>query len=78
MLRPDIALIVDNGITLPTTTTECVKGALRAEYHLNKRREEQAHQNEASKSHNNQHANVLFDTGATHSFVSSSFAKRIG
>ena len=27
---------------------------------------------------NNQHVNVLFDTGATHSFVSTSFAKRIG
>lgn len=28
MLIPEIALIVDNGITPPTTTAECVKGAL--------------------------------------------------
>ncbi|GMN33421.1 hypothetical protein TIFTF001_046700 [Ficus carica] len=53
MLKPEIAVIVDSGTTPPTTTAECVKCALRAEYHLNKQKESQPRQNEVPKNNNN-------------------------
>ncbi|GMN31817.1 hypothetical protein TIFTF001_049720 [Ficus carica] len=53
MLRPEIAVIVDSGTAPPTTTAECVKCALRAEYHLNKQKESQPRQNEVPKNNNN-------------------------
>ncbi|GMN33116.1 hypothetical protein TIFTF001_048246 [Ficus carica] len=53
MLRPEIAVIVDSGTAPPTTTAECVKCALRAEYHLNKQKESQPHQSEVLKNSNN-------------------------
>ncbi|GMN30449.1 hypothetical protein TIFTF001_049620 [Ficus carica] len=53
MLKPEIAVIVDSGTALPTTTAECVKCALRAEYHLNKQKESQPRQNEVPKNNNN-------------------------
>ncbi|GMN64774.1 hypothetical protein TIFTF001_033845 [Ficus carica] len=37
MLRPKIEVIVDSKTTPPTTTAECVKCALCAEYHLNEK-----------------------------------------
>ncbi|GMN23764.1 hypothetical protein TIFTF001_045810 [Ficus carica] len=53
MLRPEIAVIVDSGTALPTTTAECVKCALHAEYHLNKQKESQPRQSEVPKNNNN-------------------------
>ncbi|GMN21902.1 hypothetical protein TIFTF001_045574 [Ficus carica] len=53
MLRPEIAVIIDSGTAPPTTTVECVKCALRAEYHLNKQKESQPHQSEVLKNNNN-------------------------
>ncbi|GMN31376.1 hypothetical protein TIFTF001_046509 [Ficus carica] len=53
MLKPEIAVIVDSGTAPPTTTAECVKCALRAEYHLNKQKESQPRQNEVPKNNNN-------------------------
>ncbi|GMN33110.1 hypothetical protein TIFTF001_041834 [Ficus carica] len=46
MLMPEIAVIVDSKTAPPTTTAECVKYALRAEYHLNKRKKGQPLQSE--------------------------------
>ncbi|GMN19140.1 hypothetical protein TIFTF001_039731 [Ficus carica] len=53
MLRPKIAVIVDSATAPPITTTECVKCALRAEYHLNKKKESQPRQSEVPKNNNN-------------------------
>ncbi|GMN52031.1 hypothetical protein TIFTF001_021177 [Ficus carica] len=53
MLRPEIAVIADNGTAPPTTTAECVKRALRAEYHPNKQKESQPRQSEVPKNNNN-------------------------
>ncbi|GMN27891.1 hypothetical protein TIFTF001_041095 [Ficus carica] len=44
---------VKRGTAPPTTTAECVKCALRAEYHLNKQKESQTRQNEVPKNNNN-------------------------
>ncbi|GMN21901.1 hypothetical protein TIFTF001_050169 [Ficus carica] len=46
MLMPEIAVIVDSRTAPPTTIAECVKYALRAEYHLNKRKKGQPLQSE--------------------------------
>ncbi|GMN23007.1 hypothetical protein TIFTF001_049049 [Ficus carica] len=53
MLRPEITVIVDSGTAPPTTTAKCVKYALRAEYHLNKKKESQPRQSEVPKNNNN-------------------------
>ncbi|GMN61621.1 hypothetical protein TIFTF001_030710 [Ficus carica] len=53
MLRPEIVVIVDSGTAPPTTTAECVKCALRVEYHLNKQKESQPRQSEVLKNSNN-------------------------
>ncbi|GMN22346.1 hypothetical protein TIFTF001_048981 [Ficus carica] len=53
MLIPEIAVIVDSGTAPSTITVECVKCALRAEYHLNKQKESQSRQNEVPKNNNN-------------------------
>ncbi|GMN61670.1 hypothetical protein TIFTF001_030770 [Ficus carica] len=57
-IRVRLGLVYDLGTqmsttTLPTTTAECVKCALRAEYHLNKKKESQLHQSEVPKNNNN-------------------------
>ncbi|GMN20564.1 hypothetical protein TIFTF001_047129 [Ficus carica] len=52
-LRPEIAVIVDSGTAPSTTTAECVKCALRAEYHLNKQKKSQPRQSEVPKNNNN-------------------------
>ncbi|GMN69765.1 hypothetical protein TIFTF001_038812 [Ficus carica] len=54
MLRPEIAVIVDSGTALPTTTAECVKCALRAEYHLNKSQGGQWNNNKRKGNFSNQ------------------------
>ena len=54
MLRPEIALIVDSGTAPPTTVADCVKRALRAEYHMKKEKESQPHRSEAPNNNNNQ------------------------
>ncbi|GMN19090.1 hypothetical protein TIFTF001_039722 [Ficus carica] len=53
MLRLEIAVIVDSGTAPPTTTAKCVKCTLRAEYHLNKKKESQPRQSEVPKNNNN-------------------------
>ncbi|GMN20271.1 hypothetical protein TIFTF001_043050 [Ficus carica] len=57
MLRPKIAVIVDSETAPPTTTAECVRCTLRAEYHLNKQKESQTRQSEAPKNNNNNNQN---------------------
>ncbi|GMN29817.1 hypothetical protein TIFTF001_047969 [Ficus carica] len=53
MLRPEIVVIVDSRTTPPTTTAECVRCVLRAEYHLNKQKNSQPRQSEVPKNNNN-------------------------
>ncbi|GMN30211.1 hypothetical protein TIFTF001_041417 [Ficus carica] len=53
MLKPEIAVIVDSGTAPPTTTAECIKCALRADYHLNKQKESQPRWDEVPKNNNN-------------------------
>ncbi|GMN65959.1 hypothetical protein TIFTF001_035023 [Ficus carica] len=63
MLRPEIAVIVNSGTAPPTTTAECVKCALRAEYHLNKKKESQPGQSEVPKNNNNQNRENFINQG---------------
>ncbi|KAL5554707.1 hypothetical protein UlMin_042108 [Ulmus minor] len=57
MFRPDISLSVEGGSDPPTTTTDCVERAYRAEHRLNQLKEMRNRMFESKRKQNNQGSN---------------------
>ncbi|KAL5578042.1 hypothetical protein UlMin_019741 [Ulmus minor] len=77
MFRPDIALAIESGGSPPTTMARCVERAVRIEYRMGDVEAGTSNVMTGQLSVANLTLHVLFDSGATHSFVSSVCASKM-